>query len=379
MSGGVVNGQAVDEAITDAAFLFKNANDTSLVVYTLAAPTSGPQVDDIQNSINVLINGVGGDQSTAATAYSNVPSNTVAQGDTLNVAVSKLARKFYGLSASGGHTHSGVDGEGALVIAVQSLAASGSVQSASGAVTLSGGPFITIAQDTATDINIGFGSYGLPDVLAVNNSASAGFDMTGGAIVDLSYTDWINAAGFPPGTPATGHSYFAASGDGYFYKKNDAGTVTRIEGTIAASGQSAIYGDAILVAGSGTTLSQSGQNITISSAGSAASGSVSVFGSRASPIAVPASGITFTGTNPLNVIFVIGSGGAVAVTGSTSIVNSSAFTGQQLQIISTNATSTLTLSDSATGVNLRGEWVGDNIAGLTVVYDATNWYEMGRR
>ena len=265
MPAGVVDGEPVDQTITNAAFLFKNSDDSSTGVYTLSAPSSGPSITDIQNTINVILFGAGGTQSTPATAYSNVPSNTVAQGDTLNTAISKLARKFYGLAASGGHTHSGVDGDGAQVSAVLSLAATGS-SPLTGAVTLIGSGFVDLNQ-VGQSITIAGLAPGLPDVLAVNNSASAGFDMTGGAIVDMSYTDWENA-GFPPGNPASGHVYFAPSADGFFYKKVHAGTITRVEGTIAASGNAAIYGDAVLVQGSGITLSQSGQNITITAAAS---------------------------------------------------------------------------------------------------------------
>lgn len=420
MPQGVIDGQSVDQTITNAAFLFKNGNDTSSGVYTLNAPTSGPQINDLQNTINVILNGVGGTQSTAATAYAGVPSNTVFSGDTANTAITRLADKFYGAATAGGHSHSGMDGDGAPVSAVLSIAPSGGVP-ITGNVILAATGFADVQQVGQTIFFAGLAP-GLPDVLAVNNSASAGFDMAGGAIIDLSYTDWENA-GFPPGNPASGHVYFAPSANGFFYKRNSSGTLTRVEATIAVSGQSAIYGDAILIPGTNTTLSQSGQNITINSAASgsavnsiaasgsaglsgavilaagsnvtlsesgqiitinstasaAASGNITVFGSRASPILVPASGITFTGSNPLNLIFVVGSGGAVAVTGTTSIVNANAFVGQQLQIISTSAASTVTLSDSATGSNLRGEWVGDDIAGLTVVYDGSNFYEMARR
>ena len=95
MPNGVVDGQSVDQAITNAAFLYKNQTgvDSSTGVYSLLAPTSGPQINDVQLAINALLFGVGGSQSTPATAYSNVPNNTVSQGDQLNTAIAKLARK----------------------------------------------------------------------------------------------------------------------------------------------------------------------------------------------------------------------------------------------------------------------------------------------
>ena len=82
MPAGVVDGEPVDQEITNAAFLYKNANDTSSGVYTLNAATSGPQINDLQNSVNVLLSGVGGSQSNPATAYSGVPGSTISNGDT---------------------------------------------------------------------------------------------------------------------------------------------------------------------------------------------------------------------------------------------------------------------------------------------------------
>ena len=296
--GGVSDGQAVDQAITNAAFLYKNANDTSSGVYTLNAPTSGPQVDDIQNTINVIINGVGGSQYAAATAYSSIPSNTIAQGDTLNVAASKLARKFYGAASAGGHSHSGADGDGALVSAVQSLAASGFGPAATGAVVLKSAGFAYLNQ-VGTVITIGANAPALADVLAVNNAATAGINFNGGAISGLSYIDW-SEAGFP-GYPATGHVYLAASAGDHLYLRTSASATHRVDTSIAASGSSSLYGDVVIAASGAVVLGQSGQNITIYAPVAAASGSAvnsiaasGTSGLTGAVVLVPGTNVTLT-------------------------------------------------------------------------------------
>ena len=260
MPAGVVDGEPVDQEITNAAFLYKNANDTSSGVYTLNAATSGPQINDLQNSVNVLLSGVGGSQSNPATAYSGVPGSTISNGDTHLTALIKLADKFFGAASAGGHTHSGTDGQGAPVIAVTSLAASGS-SPITGAVTLSQGSFIDFVQ-SGQNIQVNVISPGLPDVLAVSNSATAGINFNGGAIAGLSYCDWYEA-GFPPGYPASGHVYMAASADNHFYARTSASATRRVDATVAAYGYTAAYGDVVIAASGGAAVSQVGQTITI--------------------------------------------------------------------------------------------------------------------
>lgn len=54
MAGGIVDGQLVDQANTNPAFIFKNADDTTLYKLTLNRSGSGTIVNDIQKSINDL-------------------------------------------------------------------------------------------------------------------------------------------------------------------------------------------------------------------------------------------------------------------------------------------------------------------------------------
>ena len=260
MPSGVTDGQAVDQAITNAAFLYKNANDTSSGVYTLNAATSGPQINDIQNTVNVLLSGVGGSQSAPATAYSGVPGSTISNGDTHLTALIKLAEKFFGAATAGGHTHSGADGQGAPVNAVLSIAASGS-SPLTGAVTLSQGSYVDFVQ-SGQNIQVNVIVPPLAAVLASGNSATAGINFSGGAIAGLSYCDWYEA-GFPPGYPATGHVYLAASADDHIYRRTSASATTRVDATVAAYGYAAAYGDVVLAASGGAHVTQVGQTITI--------------------------------------------------------------------------------------------------------------------
>lgn len=369
MAGGVVNGQSVDQVITNAAFLYKNANDSSTGVYTLAAPTSGPQINDVQNTINVIVNGLGGTQSAPATAYSSIPSNTIAQGDTANTALLKLARKFYALAASGGHTHDGTDGGGPRVAAVQSIAATG-MAAVTGAVILAGdGQFITIGESGQT-ISIGFSNYGLSNALAVNNLATSGINFNGGAIAGLSYCDW-NAVGFPSGYPAAGHVYLAASGDNHFYSKTSASATRRVDFTLAASGQTALYGDAILVAGSNVSLSQSGQQITIAAASGTAVTSFAASGQSSLNGAVTISaGTNITLTQAGQNVKIDASAGSIAVSEVTvDTGNGSGSTNTKVRRftnIRKNVGSDISYADSAT---LGGTWTINTTGRYEISYN----------
>jgi hypothetical protein len=229
--GGVTDGQTVNAAITNAAFLYKNGNDSSSSVYTLLAPTSGPQINDVQNTVNVILFGVGGTQSTPATAYSPVPSNTVTQGVSLNAALVQIAGKFYGVSASGGHNHTGTAGDGASI----SIAASG--QSAiHGDATLSASGAITLTQ-SGQNIQI----YAPASGSAVNTIAASGSSGLSGAVVLA-----------PSGAIVVGQSGQAID----IYAPVSVNT-------IAASGSSGLSGAVVLAASGSAVITQSGQNITI--------------------------------------------------------------------------------------------------------------------
>jgi hypothetical protein len=262
MAGGVIDGQAVSQGITNPAFIIKNANDTMPHVLSMAAPTSGPVIDDVQNTLNVLVTAVGGDQSTAAWQYPLAPSNTIVSGvDTHELALEKLAIKFFGLAASGGHTHSGVDGDGATVIAVDSIAASG-YPAATGNIIIAASGDIAISQSGQT-ITI----YSTPDPAEVNSLNGLTGDIviaaSGGTAVGISGQN-INIYSNPLAPTATAPQSVASANSGGI-----SASAARIDHvhqgvhSVAASGSSAIFGDIVLAPSGEISITQSGNTITV--------------------------------------------------------------------------------------------------------------------
>jgi hypothetical protein len=86
-------------------------------------------------------------------------------------------------------------------------------------------------------------------------------------------------------------------------------------------------------------------------------GDVQVFGTKAAPIAVGATGITFASTYYDNIIFIESTVGAIDVTTDPQITAPS-LVGQKLKIIGCHATKTVQLDD-LNGLSLRGSWLSD--------------------
>lgn len=149
---GVIDGQAVNAAITNAAFLYKNGDDTMPFNLALAATSSG-SITNLQNTINVLISGLGGTQSTPATAYSGAPTGTIVNGDDHVESLVRLAQLFYGLAASGGHTHDGTDGEGPQIEYINLIGGNEIQEIPSG--TINGiNTVFTLSETPATDASV---------------------------------------------------------------------------------------------------------------------------------------------------------------------------------------------------------------------------------
>lgn len=103
-----------------------------------------------------------------------------------------------------------------------------------------------------------------------------------------------------------------------------------------------------------------------------------VTGSQASPTLITAvGGVSFSGSIYFNINFIAGDSGAVDVTANPQVAAGS-LVGQQLMLIGTSATDTVTL-EHGTGLSLNGTWVGGNNSALTLVWDGSNWTEIGRR
>jgi len=106
--------------------------------------------------------------------------------------------------------------------------------------------------------------------------------------------------------------------------------------------------------------------------------SPTITGSQASPTAITAvGGISFSGTNYFNIIFIAGDSGAIDITANPQIT-AATNVGQQLVIISTSAVNTVKL-EHGTGLLLNGSWIGGDNSAITLVWDGSNWTEISRR
>lgn len=112
--GSIVDGQPVNASVTNNSKVDRITDDTIYGDITLADPAYG-SITSLQNTLNVILSGIGGSQSIPATGYSPVPTNTILATQTHEQALRALATKFFGAASAGGHSHTGADGEGALI------------------------------------------------------------------------------------------------------------------------------------------------------------------------------------------------------------------------------------------------------------------------
>lgn len=114
---GVQDGQDVSAAVTNPAFLIKNADDTTPSRLGLGSTASdqGPSITWTQQQINSVLSLVGLTRNLAYNAVPTWVNNYVgAINDTIFARVAALVALF---SGSTGHTHSGTDGQGPKVAA----------------------------------------------------------------------------------------------------------------------------------------------------------------------------------------------------------------------------------------------------------------------
>lgn len=108
----VIDGQAVNAAVSNAAWLDAQTDDTGVGKITLANAdvASGPQVDNLQAEHNSIASFVG---KALNAAYNALPAWAASYvgtvSDTVKARVDALTERF---SATLGHTHDGVDGNG---------------------------------------------------------------------------------------------------------------------------------------------------------------------------------------------------------------------------------------------------------------------------
>lgn len=154
------------------------------------------------------------------------------------------------------------------------------------------------------------------------------------------------------------------------------------------TGASTLTSGAVLI-GAGTSSptfvspGSNGQVLTVVSgawaSAAATSAAPNVVATFASPTSITAvGGISFSGSNSLNVNYIAGSGGAVTVTASPQVAAGSVG-GQQLVLVGTSATNTVKLADG-TGLALNGPWTGGLSQTLSLEWDngASVWREIGR-
>lgn len=348
MPGGVIDGQAVDQAITNAAFLFANGDSTGVGIVTLnntSAASSGPQVDNVQGAINVLIDGVGGDQHTPATAYGPLPANLFTHASTHEQALGILARLF---QAATGHGHSGVDGDGPLLNVVRSLAASGgSGLTGNIVIAASGGASVASSGNTII-ISAGSGGSGSGTILVQEVPSGVANGINTDFFISQTPAASGSVAVFVDGLPQVYPTAFAVSGT----------QITFQSGYIPRAGQDvySIY--------------------SVFSNVSAPSG-IETHGSKASPVLISATAGIVPSSSRDQVWWVKpNTSGAVTITASPAIAAGSL--GQRLTLFGVNASDYLIVPD-ASGTDQNGNVSLDNNQAITYYFDGANWSEASRR
>jgi len=117
-TGGVVNGQAVSQEITNPAFVNANGDDTLQGRYDLSntVPESGDEIINFQREFNALNSWMGKAINIAKDA---LPTFLNSQGFTamqsIFARVDAVSDKFEKTTGGGGHAHDGSDGNGAPI------------------------------------------------------------------------------------------------------------------------------------------------------------------------------------------------------------------------------------------------------------------------
>lgn len=112
---------------------------------------------------------------------------------------------------------------------------------------------------------------------------------------------------------------------------------------------------------------------------SATGGGVTVTGTAASPtLIIAGTGVVFAGSDMFNTAYISGNGGAVTVSANPQIT-AGTVTGQRLRLIVPAGGNQITLADG-TGLSLDGgTWIGAAGSSLDLEWNATVWFETGRR
>lgn len=108
---GVLDGQAVDAAVTNPAFINKNQNDQMPNQLGFTRALSGTSIADIQAAVNKIYTATGASETQSGTTY-NATAGTITNGQSYQTALGELAGKF---SPSTGHFHTGAAGDGPII------------------------------------------------------------------------------------------------------------------------------------------------------------------------------------------------------------------------------------------------------------------------
>lgn len=109
---GVIDGQPVDAATTNPAFLDQNQNDVMHGILGMdnAVPASGAVLGNIQGGINHLLTTTGATEVADGTTYAS--QKRITNGQNHPTALSNLDTAFHETT---GHKHTGVAGDGPLI------------------------------------------------------------------------------------------------------------------------------------------------------------------------------------------------------------------------------------------------------------------------
>lgn len=403
---GVLDGQPVNQAITNPAFINKNVDDVMPNQLGFDRALSGPSISDIQQAVNNIYDATGVSESTSGTDY-NAPAGTIINGDNYQTALYQLAAKF---DAATGHVHTGSAGDAPPVSAgiianVPLLAYFSKIESVTG---------VTGSSTNVTSFLGGVSPSNAPSVTGVvvnspNNyvllqSAATGtltdnFVDTSGNLVygRLTYSSpnyTLSYYSLVSGTE-TAYSFSTSTHLQFFYQllynplqtnptyNPELYLDSRQTRTVAVTGNSGLFGNILFVPGTGAQLSQSGQNITISATGHVDSiavtgnagitGNVVLVAGTGAQLGQSGQNITISATG--NVTSIAASGNA-GVTGAVVLV---AGTGVQLSEAGQNITISATGalggggggslqwvegSNSPTPIQEYGNWVYTFDAGL---------------
>lgn len=323
MAYGVLDGQAVNAAVTNAAFIVKNADDTTLNKLGLNRAGSGTSIADIQAAVNRLYTATGASEIATGTVYNATP-NTINNGDPYQTALTELAGKF---DPATGHYHTGSAGDGPMIAgsSITSVPLSQFIE-LGGVISATGGSNIVTSSLIGKSVSTSFNEEGVitnfpQNYVSLYNASSGNFNQpilnvsmhpvfgrltsASGDFI-LSYFSFISGA-------ETAYTFSSPTQVGWYYRELFEPLVTTpvYEPTLEAidrilagaasgvntiqpgTGGSPLTGDIILSAGPGINIAATGNVIEISNTGS---GSGNPIVARA----ILSSNATVTGLSPVN-------------------------------------------------------------------------------